>query len=162
LKITLISVAALITLVLVTVVWIACQPPPRPPGVSLSFAGYTNEGGQKRAVFNLTNTGSVAVERSSHYAIYVHNPEVPRRSRPVKLESGYLANGGTTLPVRGWETWSVTAPTNHGPWYLWISVRTDEPPLRDAVDSVLEGLRGVGIRARYRQPRYGVKSEHIE
>jgi hypothetical protein len=45
---------------------------------------------------------------------------------------------------------------------LWIGVRTDEPPLRDAVASVLEELRGVGIDARYRQPKYAVKSEPIE
>jgi hypothetical protein len=156
------SVAVVITLLLVTIVWIARQPPPRAPSVSLTFAGYTNDGRQKRAVFNLTNTGSVAVERTSRYAVYLHDPEVPRRSRPVKLESGYLTNGGTTLPVGAWETWSVSSPTNHGPWYLWIGIRTDEPPLRDVVASLLEELRGVGIRARYRQPKYGVKSEPIE
>jgi hypothetical protein len=156
------SVAVLITVLVVIIVWIARQRPPRAPSVSLNFAGYTNDGSQKRAVFNLTNTGRVAVERTSRYAVYLHDPEVPRRSRPVKLESGYFTNGGTTLAVGAWETWSVPRPTNNGPWYLWIGVRTDEPPLRDAVASVLEELRGVGIDARYRQPKYAVKSEPIE
>jgi hypothetical protein len=161
LKITLISLAVLTMLVLVMVVWIARQPPPAAPRVSLIFAGYTNDGSQTRAVFNLTNTGRVTVERSSHYVVFLHNADVPKRSRSVKLDSGYFTNGGTTLPVGGWETWSITRPTNQVPWYLWIWIRTDEPPVRDMVDTVLQALRGAGIRTRYHQPKYAVKSEPI-
>jgi hypothetical protein len=161
-KVTLISVAVLITLLLVMLVWIGGQPPPPRPAVSLAFVGYTNDARHQRvAVFTLTNSGSCAVQRNSSYHVYVRGPDAPARSRPM-VESGYLTNGGALLPPAASETWSIAPPTNQGRWYVSVGVRTDEPLIRDMADSILQGARSIGIRARYRQPNYGARSEDIE
>jgi len=160
LKVTLLSAAVVITLLLVMLGWIARQPPAPQPKVSLRFLGYTNDASNSRvAIFTLTNAGPSTAHLLSGYRVYLHDASTP--SRRTRVSSGYLPGGARLLRPAASETLAVTPPTNQLPWYVLVSFRADEPPIRDMADSVLEGARSLGIRVRYRQPKYAVMSERL-
>jgi hypothetical protein len=161
LKVTLVSAAVLFTLLLAMLVWIARQPPAPQPKVSVHFVGYTNDVGNKRvAIFTVTNAGPSTAHLHSGYHVYLHDASAP--SRRTRVSSGSLPRGATLLRPAASETLVVTPPTNQPPWYVFVSFRADEPPIRDMADSVLEGARSLGIRVRYRQPRYAAMSERLK
>jgi hypothetical protein len=160
LKATLISAAVVITLQLFMLGWIARQPPAPQPKVLLRFLGYTNNASNSRvAIFTISNAGPSAAQLLSGYRVYLHDASAP--SRRTRAGSGYLPGGATLLRATASETLAITPPTNQLPWYVLVSFRADEPPIRDMADSVLEGARGLGIRVRYRQPRYAAMSEPL-
>jgi len=160
LKVTLVSAAVLFTLLLAMLVWIARQPPAPQPKVSLRFIGYTNDTSNRRvAIFTVSNAGPSTAQLLSGYRVYLHDASAP--SRRTRVSSGYLPRGAARLRPAASETLAVTPPTNQLPWYVLVSFRADEPPIRDIADSVLEGARSLGIRVRYRQPRYAAMSERL-
>ena len=159
-KATLVSAAVLITLLLAMLVWIARQPPAPQPKVSVHFVGYTNDASNKRvAIFTLTNAGPSTAQLLSGYRVYLHDASAP--SRRTRVGSGSLPSSARLLHPSASETLAVTPPANQLPWYVLVSFRADEPPIRDMADSVLEGARSLGIRARDHQPRYAAMSERL-
>ena len=159
-KITLASAAVPLTLLLVMLGWIARQPPAPQPKVSLRFLGYTNNASNSRvAIFSVSNAGPSTAHLLSGYRVYLHDASAP--SRRTRVSSGYLPGGATFLRAAASERLAITPPTNQLPWYVLVSIRADEPPIRDLANSVLEVGRDIGIRVRYRQPTYAVMSERL-
>jgi hypothetical protein len=160
LKVTLISAAVVITLLLFMPGWIARQPPAPQPKIALRFLGYTNDASNSPvAIFTLTNAGASTAHLLSGYRVYLHDPSA--RSRRTKVNSGSFGSGTTLLRPAASMTWAITPPTNQLPWYVLVSIRADEPPIRDLAHSVLEVARDIGIRVRYSQPTYAVISERL-
>ena len=158
-KVTVIVLLVLLTLLLAIIGWIARQPHVPMPRVSIRLVGYTNTAHSGRlAVFALTNAGPATANHRSSFGVYVQNIDGQR----VKVGSGQFPGGRTKLRPGTSEFWSVVPPTNQLPWQVSLSFSADESPIRDFAAVVLDNARELGMRARYYQPRYYVRSEWID
>jgi hypothetical protein len=131
------------------------RPVPERPNVEINFVGYSNDISHSRlGVLLMTNKGSSAVVRDSHYRI-----QIPTDARWTTVSKGWLGAGA--INAAGSEMVSVPAPTNHE-WRILLSARSQDTMLGDILGSVLEAARAAGLRVRPSRTSYGFYSEWIQ
>jgi hypothetical protein len=109
------------------------------------LSGYTNDvGGARLAVFAVSNSGSDAVLRRSHYRI-----QIPISNRWADVSEDWLASGGSVLPAGGVDVVAIPVATNLS-WRVSFLFSTDVGVLRNVLGSIAEASRSAGFRPRYR------------
>ena len=130
------------------IAWVAIQPPPGRPNVSITFLGYTNDPTGARLA-------RIAITNLDNSAVYAYRPlvEIPATASPTGL--AYYPPAGDThwhLIVGGKAsgTLTVPTPTNQPRWKLTFLAYPDFGTARIAVERVVSlSCLSVGLVPRY-------------
>jgi len=144
--------------------WVAFQPPPGRPTISIAFLGYTNgAAGTRLARFAITNL--------NHSTIFAYNPNIeiqsPTEPRDVtNYWPGYnqwqqlhsmLDEGAST-------NFTIIPPTNQSPWRLLFLVYPDQGRSAKNIIRVVVGISclSIGLMPRFERLPYDIESDWIE
>jgi hypothetical protein len=124
------TIAKVLTLIVIVIVglftlgaWVAFQPPPGRPNISITFFGYTNDAtGSRLAKIAVTNLNATT--------IFVYEPhiEIQAPTDPRGYEdyfSGVNCSWDSTLDRGASGSFTIPPPTNQSPWRLSFYVYPD-------------------------------------
>jgi hypothetical protein len=124
------SISRILTLIVVVIValftlgaWVAFQPAPARPNISIAFLGYTNDA-------TGTRLAKIAVTNLNATTIFVYQPRIeiqaPTDSRGYEdYFSGVNCSWNSTLAGGASGSFTIAPPTNQSPWRLSFYVYPD-------------------------------------